>query len=601
MKKKENEKPKKYKPKKSKKQLLMIINPRTFMAIGLLIGILIISIAQVFKNTAVTAPDISYAEVIELIENDEIENVILYKGAMTYEINTTDGNTYKAVNPDYDRFKQDLLESGVEIKTAESTMQDALITMAVQVPLLLLLCVMIISVMGTFGNAGKQIFKVFKPSEIIGFDKIAGMSETKEEVRFFVEQIQNADILKKYGAKPARGLLFKGPPGTGKTMLAKAIAGEANIAFISCSGSDFVEMFVGLGAARVRSLWKVAETNAPCILFIDEIDAVGRRRNGAASGGETENNQTLNALLQKMDGLGTNSGIYVIAATNRLEDLDPALIRPGRFDKILHIGPPNSKKDRDEIIQLYLKDKELDENVTLDSISNLMYGFSGAEIASTINEAVLCSIHNERNGIISLKDIDDAAMKLRVQGVVSSHVSKEDKYIAAVHEAGHAIVSLKLGRKVSKVSVIPYTSGVGGMTSQDAHQIEKRKIQSKKDLEDSLKICFGGYSAETCIFGEPSIGSSDDLKKASEIAFGMINSYGMNGDNLVNAIHLKHLGLIDKTDETLIDKVNTILNSKLDEVNQIILGSKDEILKLADKLMASEIVIEPTLEMLRED
>ena len=578
----------------------MAVEPAKVLALVVLSVIALASMMSFFGNTVAQKPDLTYPEVLEMLESGNVSEVTLYKGSATFTLKDKNGRVYKAINPDYDEFKKDILETGVQITMAESTVGDALLLIAVEMPMLLLMMMFVVAIGSSMTSTARQMYKILKTDDGITFDDIAGMSETKEEIMFFVDQIKNADKLKKYNARPPKGILFKGPPGTGKTMLARAVAGEAGVPFISCSGSDFIEMFVGLGAQRVRNLWRVAEANAPCVLFIDEIDAVGRRRNGSASGGAQESNQTLNALLQKMDGLDKKPGIYVIAATNRLDDLDPALLRPGRFDKILHVGAPKSKKDRDEIVSLYLKDKELEKGLTVDKVSNLMYGFSGAEIASTVNEAVLCSIHAGREGVISLRDIDDAAIKLKVQGVVTSHSSEEDRYRASVHEAGHAVISLVLGRKVAKVSVLPYSSGIGGITVQDAEQFENKSLRTKEDLIKDMEVCLGGYNSEKVLLGDISVGSSDDLKVATNIAFQMYNNYGMMGDKMISISYLRDCGAItaDNSECLDLDKVNKLIKDESAIVERLINNNVILIKKLVDMLMTSEIVIEPTLEMI---
>lgn len=581
---------------KKKKRLIILSKKQIFLA-SMIISLLIILGTSLYDSIKIEKQELSYLSFKEMLSNNEIESVVMYDTSNKLDVITKDGNVYKILDPKYDEFKKDVMESGVNILSAESTPTDAIILLLAQLPILFLLICLIVIMLNTYGNIGKEIFKVFKPHEIITFNDIAGMSETKEEVKFVVDQIKNEQKLKEYGARPCRGLIFNGPPGTGKTMLAKAIAGEAGISFISCSGSDFIEMFVGLGAARVRSLWSVAEINSPCIIFIDEIDALGKRRGNAQ---HNENNQTLNALLQRMDGLETSSGIYVIAATNKLEELDSALLRPGRFDKVLYVGPPKTKKDRDEIIELYFKNKKLSEDVNIDTVSNIMYGFTGAEIENTINEAVLCSIQHNRDGIISMNDIDEASMKLRMQGVISSHTSLDDKYRASVHEAGHTIMNLLLNRDVSKVSVVPYSSGVGGITIQDTKRYDTNKIRSKSELYKDIQVLLGGYAAEKVILQEPSIGSSNDLEKASEIVFSILNIYGMDDTKMLNQIHLRRIGLLDTTDKIDIDASNNLLKDRLDRTIESLKNNKDLILKLADMLMNKEVVLNPTLDMINK-
>ena len=423
------------------------------------------------------------------------------------------------------------------------------------------------------------------------------MSETKEEVEFAVSQLVHAKELEKFGARPCKGIILEGPPGTGKTLLAKAIAGEAGVPFISTSGADFIEMFVGLGAARVRALWDLALANAPCVVFIDEIDAVGRRRQSGGDAASVESNQTLNALLQRMDGLGVGSGVFVVAATNRIEDLDPALLRPGRFDKHLYIGPPKSKKDRDEVIKVHMKNKKFSEDFDFDKASKLMFGLTGAQIEQVLNEAALISLKNDKK-LITTEDIDSAVMKLLASGVAIKHTSESDRDISAVHEAGHAVANLALGRAVSKVSIMPYSSGIGGITVQDTDDIENKRMKTKSELLNDIKVMLAGQEAERLIFGDTSIGCSNDIEKATMLAFNIVNSFAMTEDSIVNISALSKIGVGIFDNNETVKKINEILLTCRHEVTEILSVNKNAIQKLRDELLQDETVINVDKEVL---
>lgn len=580
------------KQKRKKKRYKKPIKWETLLLVVGFIALMMLSVDQAYKKTIPNSGDINYSEFKQKIDNNEIKSANIIDSSDTFTILTTDGKEYSVINPKYDEFKKDLLESGIEISSSKSTLTEAIANVILAVPMTAVAFILIYFVTQSLGGQTTTLFKVFKPEDIITFDDVAGMSETKREVHFAVSQLKNVDKLKELGARPCRGIILEGPPGTGKTLLAKAIAGEAGVPFISTSGADFVEVFAGLGAARVRSLWSLAMTNAPCVLFIDEIDAVGRRRSGAGDGASTEANQTLNALLQRMDGLGTDSGIFVVGATNRISDLDPALLRPGRFDKHMFIGPPSSKEDRDEIINIHLKNKKVSSDFDFDGASKLMFGLSGAEIEQVLNEAVMVSIQYERDGVIETEDIDKAVMKLVSSGVSIKHTSDSDKEISAVHEAGHTIINLALNRKISKVSILPYSSGIGGMTIEDSDNKEDKRMKTRKELINDLKVLLAGREAEELLLGDTSIGCSNDIERATVLAFRVLNNFAMSDSRLINIMALSEVGinLVDTKD--ILNEVNGLLTECKFEVDKILSKNKDSLIKIKDELLRSETIID---------
>ena len=571
------------KNKKSKK----VIKWETLL---LTIGVILMLSISVYSAWAESAPygvTGTLNQFMEDAQDGKVEEASYIKSKRYINVILTDGTTYTISDPEDQNFKREILEMGVNVKYASTTPVEAITSVLLTAPLSIGIFVMLYIFSKSINRGTNTLYKLYKAEEVVGFDKVAGMSETKEEVKFAVEQLKNAAKLKELGTKPCKGIILEGPPGNGKTLIAKAIAGEANVPFIATSGSDFIEMFAGLGAARVRHLFDLAQLNAPCVVFIDEIDAVGKRRNSNSDGASMEANQTLNELLSYMDGLSTTAGVFVIGATNRISDLDPALIRPGRFDKKLYVGPPRTKKDRDEIVELYLKNKMLADGFNKDSASKILFGFSGAEIEQVINDAVLVSIQRGGNGIITVDDIDKSAMKLITSGVSVNHTSNKDIRISAVHESGHALVNLLLGRNVAKVSIVPYNSGVGGITVRDVDDLEDNKFRSKSELQKDIMVLLAGRAAELVVFNDSSNGCSNDLEKATMIAYNMHYAYGMT-DSLISMNALKNSGVnIIDTPET-IEVINNALNKYSDEVKTLIESNRDKLEKLANRLEAEE-------------
>lgn len=587
------------KNKRRKKRYKKPVNIQTMCLIVGFVMILGMLAYQAYKSTKPAESDLKYTEFLQLADEGKIESADIIKSTETFKITTVDGEEFNVVNPKHEDFRKEILEKGIDVTVREKSADDAVLGVVSSAPLFLMMLIIIYFVVKSVSSQSTTLFKVLRGEDIITFDDVAGMSETKKEVEFAVSQLKNVKELQKAGARPCKGIILEGPPGTGKTLLAKAIAGEAGVPFISTSGADFVEMFVGLGAARVRALWDLALANAPCVVFIDEIDAVGRRRTGSGDAASTESNQTLNALLQRMDGLGIGSGVFVVAATNRIEDLDPALLRPGRFDKQLFVGPPRSKKDRDEVIKVHLRGKKVSESLDFDAASKLMFGLSGAEIAQVINEAVLISFQNDRNGVIDITDIDEAAMKLRAQGVSVTHTSESDKQISAVHESGHAIVGLALGRAISKVSIMPYSSGIGGLTIEDTDSKEDIRLKTKTELLNEIRVLLAGREAERVYFGDTSIGCSNDIERASVIAFEIVNSFAMCEDRLINIKALARAGVNIIETKQIVDEANEILVSCEKEVNKIIEDNKGKLNVLKDRLMEEETILDLTPDFLK--
>lgn len=367
----------------------------------------------------------------------------------------------------------------------------------------------------------------------ITFDDVAGADEEKEELREIVEFLKQPKKFVELGARIPKGVLLVGPPGTGKTLLAKAVSGEAGVPFFSISGSDFVEMFVGVGASRVRDLFDQAKKNAPCIVFIDEIDAVGRHRGAGLGGGHDEREQTLNQLLVEMDGFGVNEGVIILAATNRPDILDPALLRPGRFDRRVVVGLPDIK-GREQILRVHARNKPLGSDVKLDELAKSTPGFTGADLENLLNEAALLAARNNRKHI-TMEEIKEATFKVVMGPEKKSRVmSEKEKKLTAYHEAGHAIAVKMVSTtdRVDRISIIP-AGMAGGYTSFKPD--EDKRYHTKAQLVESIMISLGGRAAEEIVLGEVSTGAYSDLKHANGVARNMITKYGMS-DSLGNLI-----------------------------------------------------------------
>ena len=379
-------------------------------------------------------------------------------------------------------------------------------------------------------NMGKSNAKVYvKSSDGIRFADVEGVDEAEENLREIVDYLQNPDKYKEIGASMPKGLLLVGPPGTGKTMLAKAVAGESNVPFFSMSGSEFVEMFVGMGASKVRDLFKQAKEKAPCIVFIDEIDAIGGKRNAGSMGGNDEREQTLNQLLTEMDGFEANNGVIILAATNRPEALDPALTRPGRFDRRVPVELPDLK-GREAILRVHAKKVKVAEDVDYEKVARMASGASGAELANIVNEAALRAVRDGRR-FVTQADLEES-----IEVVIAGYQKKnailtdKEKRVVAYHEIGHALVAAKQTNSapVQKITIIPRTSGALGYTMQ----VEEgdKYLMSRAEIENKIATLTGGRAAEEIVFGDYTTGASNDIEQATKLARAMITRYGMSKD-----------------------------------------------------------------------
>ena len=373
---------------------------------------------------------------------------------------------------------------------------------------------------------GKSRARLNSDNKQVTFKDVAGLKEEKEEVRELIDFLKNPKKFQKLGARIPKGVLLMGPPGTGKTLLAKAVAGEANVPFYFISGSDFVELFVGVGASRVRDMFQQAKRNAPCLIFIDEIDAVGRQRGTGLGGGHDEREQTLNQLLTEMDGFGENEGIIIIAATNRPDVLDPALLRPGRFDRQVTVNLPDVR-GREEILGVHAKNKILAEGITLKNLAKRTPGFSGADLENLLNEAALLAVRRNKEEI-TMSEIDEATDRVLMGPAKVSHkYSEDDRKLVAYHEAGHAVIGLKLkhASDVQKVTIIPRGSA-GGYNMMVPS--EEKLCSTKTDLLEEITGLLGGRTAEEITFGEITTGAHNDFEKATKIVRAMVTEYGMS-------------------------------------------------------------------------
>lgn len=447
----------------------------------------------------------------------------------------------------------------------------------------------------TFGRSRAKLNDPTKNK--VTFQDVAGADEEKEELKEIVDFLKNPKKYSEIGAKIPRGILLVGSPGTGKTLLAKAVAGEAGVPFFSISGSDFVEMFVGVGASRVRDLFDTAKKNSPCIIFIDEIDAVGRHRGAGLGGGHDEREQTLNQLLVEMDGFGPNEGVIIMAATNRPDILDPALLRPGRFDRRVTVMRPDIK-GREEILKVHARGKPLDAAIDLREIAKITPGFTGADLANLLNEAALLAARKGET-VIQYEDISEAVFKVMIGPEKKSRIiSEKERRLTAYHEAGHAIVLRTVSEtdKVERVSIIP-AGGAGGYTAHKPH--EDTYYATRSHLVAAIKIALGGRAAEELAFGEISTGASSDLQSCNSIARDMITKYGMSEKlgNLVfgseGEVFLgKDYGHVQNYSEKLAgiidDEVKSIIDSAYADVLNVLREARELLDALAATLLEKE-------------
>lgn len=538
---------------------------------------------------------VAYNEFISMVENKEVESVELNLNKSTFTFTSKDGNLFKSDNPKTEEFKEFLLVNDITVVEPEPNW-------FISIASVLISLLPTIFIIGFFVMLAKGPLKQMNPIESsktgelansnIKFDDIAANKECKKEMKNLVEFLKSPQKYTDAGAILPKGVIFYGNPGTGKTLMAKAIAGEAGVPFYSTSGSDFVEMYVGVGAKRVRDLFEKAKKNAPCVVFIDEIDAVGKSRGRKDSHAEIE--QTINALLAEMDGFNGNDGILVIAATNRLDTLDSALLRAGRFDKHISIPLPDVE-GRKELINLYKKNKQFSEDVDFDALAKTTIGFSGADIKTLLNEATILAVDNGRNTITNA-DIDKAMTQKVLEGsIIEDNKSRKKSEIelVAYHEAGHAIVTKLLTKdSVPKVTIHANTSGAGGVTFVTP---EKEYLLAKEDIMNNICIDYAGRVAEKILYNDENkitTGASSDIKQASVRIKGMIENYGMN-----DKYGMLNLSVYENLDQNeMIAEAAKIAKTLYSKTEKLLNEYKEKLTLVAKALMEKETLYETEID-----
>lgn len=496
-------------------------------------------IMPMFKSNEVKSVD--YSSFITMTENKEIDKVQVEQDQILFT-KKGDKETYKTAPMNDPQLVDRLHQSGADFTGKITTPMNPILDLALTwiLPILIFFGIghyMNKKIMKNMGGPGAMQFglgksnaKIFvKPTDGIKFSDVAGEDEAKDSLKEVVSYLHNPSRYKEIGAKMPKGILLVGPPGTGKTMLAKAVAGESEVPFFSISGSEFVEMFVGMGAAKVRDLFKQAKEKAPCIVFIDEIDAIGKKRGGAAIGGNDEREQTLNQLLTEMDGFEDNTGVIILAATNRPESLDPALTRPGRFDRQVPVGLPDLQ-GREAILKVHASKIKHAPNIDYNKVARMASGASGAELANIVNEAALRAVRDHRS--YATEEDMEASIEVVIAGYEKKHaiLSDKEKCVVSYHEIGHALVAALQSHSapVQKITIIPRTSGALGYTMQ----VDKGNhyLMTKEELLDQIATLTGGRAAEEVVFHTSSSGASNDIEKATKLARAMITRFGMSDE-----------------------------------------------------------------------
>lgn len=510
--------------------------PKNQLFIVLIAAFITFAIAGFMRGymTDKSQKEITYDEFVSEVEHGDVKAVTIKNSQIDIEYKEDSEKfnpilkTYTVpVERDY-KLADRLLAGGVEIRRERQDSMAMIESLVSFVLPFILIVIMMNFMMKRVGGVGKSTAKMYMQKETgVTFADVAGEDEAKESLVELVDFLHNPGKYTHIGAKLPKGALLVGPPGTGKTLLAKAVAGEAEVPFFFLSGSDFMEMYVGVGASRVRSLFKQAQQNSPCIIFIDEIDSIGRSRSGVSGGGESEQQQTLNQLLSEMDGMDTSKGLLILAATNRPEVLDPALLRPGRFDRRVIVDRPDLK-GRVEILKVHAKNVALDETVDLQAIALATAGAVGSDLANMINEAAILAVKNGRNAV-SQKDLFEAVEVVLVGKEKKDRVlSKEERSIVSYHEVGHALVSAlqKDAEPVQKITIVPRTMGALGYVLNVPE--EEKYLNSKKELETQIIVFLAGRAAEEIVFQSVTTGAANDIEKATSIARAMVTQYGMS-------------------------------------------------------------------------
>ena len=595
--------------------------PYAFLLIFILVGIFI------FSGFNSKINELTYDEFMNSMTNGKIEelNIIPKTRTNTYEItgrlkDYKDNETFIIYLPHSDEFVSRIIESEEKYQFKLTTETDpeasSWLTIIIEVlPILLLVgATFWIFTRQIGGNNksmdfGKSRAKLMENDKKTTFKDVAGLTEEKEEVQEIIDFLKNPKKFQTMGARIPKGVLLVGPPGTGKTLLARAVAGEANVPFYYISGSDFVELFVGIGASRVRDMFKQAKMNAPCLIFIDEIDAVGRQRGAGLGGGHDEREQTLNQLLTEMDGFGANEGIIIIAATNRPDVLDPALLRPGRFDRQVTVALPD-KNARMEILKVHARNKTLDKSVTLEYLAKRTPGFSGADLENLLNEAALLTVRRNKKKI-TMEEIDEATDRVLMgPAKVTRKYTDKEKRLVAFHEAGHAVMGLKLdgANDVQKITIIP-RGHAGGYTMMTPK--EDTFNYTKNELLEAICGLLGGRVAEEITFKEVTTGAQDDFKKATKIARSMVTEYGMSNlgpmmleepseNTFLGRDYNKNRNVSDTVAHEIDEEMRSIINSCYDKTKKIINENKDLLKLIAETLLEEETITKEQIDYLVE-
>jgi len=592
--------------------------------------LLISAIFSIYSSSSQTPQTVSLTQLVDEINSDKVQKISIQESSDKLDITLKDGTQQTSQMESNTDLTETLKNLGVDqtkLQAVDLQVQSQFnlnYWIATLAPILLsvlfiggLLWFMLRQAQKgqaqamSFGKSQVRMTQPMDKTQRITFKDVAGVEEAKEELKEIVEFLRYPKKFIEIGARIPRGVLLMGPPGTGKTLLARAVAGEANVPFFHMSGSEFVEMFVGVGASRVRDLFQVAKKNSPSIIFIDEIDAVGRHRGAGLGGGHDEREQTLNQILVEMDGFDTNTNVIVIAATNRPDILDPALLRPGRFDRRVVLDMPDIK-EREAILKIHARNKKLDKDVNLTILAERTAGFSGADLANLINEAAILAARKDQKTVCQM-DLLNSIEKVLLGPERKSHVlSKNEKEIAAYHEAGHALTaaSLKHADPVHKVSIVSRGRAAGytlKIPSEDKH------LRSRSEFIDELSVLLGGFVAEKIVFNELTTGASNDLKQASELARALVTKYGMSdklgpitfGDTEEMIFLGKEItegkNYSEKIAAQIDDEVEKFIKEAQKTTEKILKQRKQKLDQIAKKLIEKETIEKEEFEQLMKE